>query len=383
MEVMKSEFDLFPVRAVQNSVVRAFKREFTPISAIQPAAPIEFAIPGVPNLYLDLAISELYVRVKIVRSDGANLANTDLFGTINLTLHSMFSNVEVELGSKVISDPNGLYAYRSYLETLLTYSPEVQNTYMQKELWYKDTAGEMAVFHTTGNNATNNGLLKRARYFAGGAEVEMMGRPHCDIFHQGRAILSNVPLRLKFIPSKDKFVIVTPAPAAAQVEYQIKIIECRLYLHSLEVTHSLALAHEQMLHKSNMNYPIRRVTMKHLSIPANHLSVLHDNIYLGAVPERIVVGLVSDSSLNGGYQENPFNFQHFGLNYLALYVNGELIPSKPYQPNFAEHRYIREYNSLVEGMGLLYTDQTLPISREEYEGGYTLYVFDLTPDQNL
>ena len=187
---------------------------------------------------------------------------------------------------------------------------------------------------------------------------------------------------MKFIPSKDKFVIVTPTPAAAQVEYQIKIIECRLYLHSLEVTHSLALAHEQMLHKSNMHYPIRRVTMKHLSIPANHLSVLHDNIYLGAVPERIVVGLVSDSSLNGGYQENPFNFQHFGLNHLALYVNGELIPSKPYQPNFAEHRYIREYNSLVEGMGLLYTDQTLPISREEYEGGYTLYLFDLIPDQN-
>jgi len=69
------------------------------------------------------------------------------------------------------------------------------------------------------------------------------------------------------------------------------------------------------------------------------------------------------------------------VNYLALYVNGEMVPSRPYTPNFTSGHYIRDYTSLFRGTGVLYSDKTIDISRSEYANGYTLWVFDLTPDQ--
>ena len=58
--------------------------------------------------------------------------------------------------------------------------------------------------------------------------------------------------------------------------------------------------------------------MRHLSIPANQTSINFDNIFTGALPDLVVVGLVSDGDLAGGYQKNPFNYQHFGVNRIEL-----------------------------------------------------------------
>ena len=41
--------------------------------------------------------------------------------------------------------------------------------------------------------------------------------------------------------------------------------------------------------------------MKQLSIPANQTSINFDNVFTGALPDLVIVGLVSDSDLAGGY----------------------------------------------------------------------------------
>ena len=56
---------------------------------------------------------------------GDNAANVEI-GPSNNPLHSVFSNVDIELGGKLLSDPNGLYPYRAYIETLLSYSKEAR-----------------------------------------------------------------------------------------------------------------------------------------------------------------------------------------------------------------------------------------------------------------
>ena len=42
-----------------------------------------------------------------------------------------------------------------------------------------------------------------------------------------------------------------------------------------------------------------RVQMKHLSIPANQTSINFDNIFTGALPGLVIVGLDSDADLAG------------------------------------------------------------------------------------
>ena len=378
MECVSNGFEYFQPQPIQTSILRTFKREYTPISALQHGSPIEFHVPGTAQLYLDLANSFIELKAKIVDAENKDTTADTKAVPCNNVLHSLFAGIEVELNGKTISDANALYPYRAYFETLFNFNKEAQDNMLDIQGWARDTAGKMAVYDSTGAAATNEGAKKRMKRFLEGRTVQMIGRPHVDIFHQGLYLPSNVSLKMKFNISKDNFVISQPIGAA--VAYKMKILEMKLVIKTIEVSPSLALAHEQMLVKSNMRFPLRRVTLKHLSIPAGQTTISHDNIVLGEIPERIILALVNDSDLVGGNQTNPFNFQHFSVNQLAMYVNGELVPNKKYTPNFATGEYIREFVGMYEGLNKYLKPQTFDLSLAEYGNGYTIYVFDLSPD---
>ena len=83
--------------------------------------------------------------------------------------------------------------------------------------------------------------------------------------------------------------------------------------------------------------------MKHLSIPANQTSINFDNFFTGALPDLVIVGLVSDADLAGGYQKIQFNYKNFGVNRIDLTRNGTSKPSEGYTINFANGEYIKAY----------------------------------------
>ena len=136
MEVIKQDFEYFAPEQIQTSIDRSFVREYSPISTLQHLVPIQFTVPGSDSLYLQLSKSYLYIRAKITLPNGNNIAGGDEVGPINLPLHAMFSQVEFDLGGKVISDSNGLYPYRAYFETLLNSNRDIQETQLESALWY-------------------------------------------------------------------------------------------------------------------------------------------------------------------------------------------------------------------------------------------------------
>ena len=93
-----------------------------------------------------------------------------------------------------------------------------------------------------------------------------------------------------------------------------------------------------------------------------------------------MIGFVENNSINGTYQLSPFNFQHFGMNHIALNVGGTSVPGKPLQPDFQNGDYMDCYMTLFSGMGAMYEDEGNHIDREDYKKGYSLVCFDLSPD---
>ena len=88
--------------------------------------------------------------------------------------------------------------------------------------------------------------------------------------------------------------------------------------------------------------------MKHLSIPANQTTINFDNVFTGALPDFVVVGLVSDADLAGGYQRNPSNLRNVGVNRIELKRNGTSRPSEGYTPNFVAGLYIKAYSTFLQ-----------------------------------
>ena len=148
MESIPTEFDYFESKVIQAAIMNEYDQDFNP-SSIQPGAPIEILVRGSSNLYRDLSNSKIEVDCKITNADGTNIANNADVGTCNLTLHSLFSNVEMDLSKTRVSDPNPLYPYRAFFETLLSYDKDVESTRLLTENFVRDTLGILMIFAWT------------------------------------------------------------------------------------------------------------------------------------------------------------------------------------------------------------------------------------------
>ena len=363
-ECVSSELDLFAVPPTQTSIESAGYVEYHPISTLaNDASPIEFVVPRGGQDYLDLASTQLYVRAQIQQAGGEALGADDAVGPINLLIQTLFSDVEIKVNDMLITSANNTYAYRAYLETILSYGPSAKTSQLTASMYYKDIAGAMDENNPLAENLANTGLKKRYSIFKTQEHVEMLGRIHADLFFQERYLPSGCGLRLKFIRNKDSFCLLSSKP---DKKYKIKIHVCKLLIRKAKITPSVFTAHAKALEVGNMKYPIRRVVVKSFTIPANNLNFTNKNVFSGQIPSRVVIAMVDNDAFNGSYLKNPFNFKHYNLTYLTLLLDGQqghyIIPM---EPNYGAHKYLTAYNTLFHGSGKLYKDEGLDIERDD------------------
>ena len=77
-------------------------------------------------------------------------------------LHSLFHQGDVSLNDVQVSQSAGTYAYRAYIESLLSYGLQAKTSQLTAALYYKDTAGNMDRSNPDHANAgeRNYGLQK-------------------------------------------------------------------------------------------------------------------------------------------------------------------------------------------------------------------------------
>ena len=135
-ECTKSELDLFVVPPTQTSIESDTFVECNPISTISQGTPIEYSVTGAGQDYLDLSSTQLYVRAQIVKATYEPIDNNDAVGPTNLFLHSLFSEVDITLNDTLVTSSKNTYAYRSYLETLLSYGGAAKTSQLTSALYY-------------------------------------------------------------------------------------------------------------------------------------------------------------------------------------------------------------------------------------------------------
>jgi hypothetical protein len=167
----------------------------------------------------------------------------------------------------------------------------------------------------------NEGLTSRAQFTKESKRVDLMGRLHCDLFFQEKLLLNGVSMRIKLTRSKDSFAVM--AAADRDNEFKIKIVDAVLRVRKVCVSPVVALAHVKALEHGNVKYAMNRVECKSFTVPAQHLSITQEQIFSGQLPSRIVIGYVDNDAFNGNYKKNPFNFQHYNITEISLYVDGQ------------------------------------------------------------
>ncbi|KAK7500205.1 hypothetical protein BaRGS_00008428 [Batillaria attramentaria] len=369
----KSELDIFQVPPTQTTIVEGQYVEHRPLSTLTDAGPVEFYVSSGGEDYLDLNSTYLYVQLKLVNADDSNLAADANVGPENLLLHSLWSQVDLYLNNTLVTPSTNTYPYRAYLETLLSHGSDAKHTRLQTSLWYKDTKGHMNAAHNH-----NAGLAARRRRVAESRTIELLGRPHLDLFQQDKLLINGVNLKIKLVRSRDAFCLHSTTDAAA---FKVRLLDVSLFVRKVKVAPSVQMAHSLALEKGTAKYPMQRAVTKIFAVPQGNMQIQKENMFLGQLPRRLVIGLIHNQAFHGHYAENPYNFLHLNLNYLALHVDGRQIPAKPLQPNFTQSLYARSYLSLFEAVGKVQSDEGNDVTYEDYGAGYTLFAFDLTPDE--
>ncbi|XP_066486683.1 uncharacterized protein F54H12.2-like [Tiliqua scincoides] len=360
---------------MQTSIEGCVYVEVTPLTAVTESSLLEIFIAGSGEDYMDLNNTLVYLRYKIVKEDGSNIDRQDEVALVNYPIAPIFSQLDVTLGDRLISQSNNCYPYRAFIESVLNYGEDTLSSQFSAGLFYKDTPGEHDSADLEGHN---QGFIKRAGLTAESRKIELLGYLHADLFFQEKLLLNGVDVKIKLTWSKDRFCLMTDD---ANVCYKLKILVAALFVKKVRVAPGLRLEHAEALLTTTTKYPVDHVSMKVFSLPAGSLVSNQENLFLGQLLKMVVIGLVDNDTFRGTFSKNPFNFKHYDISFFAIYLSGYQILAKPFQPDFQEGSCVREYMSLVHATGKHMKDKGLIINREDIARGYTLFAFDLSPDQ--
>ncbi|XP_048775208.2 uncharacterized protein F54H12.2-like [Ostrea edulis] len=395
--------ELFKVPPTNVTLEDSKWMEYHPISSTlnSDTAPIEFEIKGQEDEYLDLSQSYLQMVCKFTKADGTALTGANSTSTpVNNILHSLFNEIDVSLNGKVITPGTDTYPYKAYLEKLLSYALKTLKTQMRAcTLWEKDTAGQMddheysalvqppKEFAVADNKVTINAMLPTPIYPEDSKnvglrkrhhkikEIVLMDRLHLDLFQQEKCLPSGLDVRHRFNRARPQFYIMTDVGSSGKVVIQSMI----LWVRKVKPTPTIINLINQQLSTQTAKYPLRRVEVKTFTIPTGTQSKITDHLFQGQMPKLILLGFVENAAFNG--DKNPFNFQNQKVKKLEVSTNGDMMETRPLEPNFTEDQYLRSYLSLYKGLGKLGQDWAPDVTLEEYKNGYTLWCMDFTKDQ--
>ena len=369
---VRAETDLFNEPGYDLTLQNSLRVEYHPITNItDKSAPVTFFIQGNDSQYIDFSESQLYVRLKITDSKGADLAaGIDPIAPINNFLHSMFQQVSVHLNETQITPPTSHYPFKSFIETLLSYGKEYRKTQAMAALYTKEKKPD----------TTDAGYLVRAGLVEQSAVFEVYGRLNVDFFNQTRYLVPGIDVKITLDRATDQFCLYTVAVAAGTpvINAQVHIVEAKLIVQKHALLPSIALAHIKLLEQGHpVCYPMRKGEIKTFSLPRGTYQYTNETLINGLLPDRLILAFVRSSAVHGSYGENPFNFINADLSNLSVTVNGEQITSLKYEVDFANKKRMEAYFSIFQGLGIANCDSGIDLTFEEYCDGKTFFVFDL------
>jgi len=335
--------------------------ECYPTAAVAKNATVEFAIPEAERMFVDLRHTTLKVGVKITKSGGGILDDTDNAALIDLPLHSIFAAVDVTLGQQ--SFPTGVgnnYPYKAHLDAVAV---GVGN---EDELACHGFTNE---FKSRMDNAdANMGKLVRKKWTELGKTVYFEGTLFADICQQNRYIPSVAGLRMKLWQTSDEFRLMG---VGENPDYEMELIAPVLKVNVVQLTDG-GMRH---LKGKDFLYPYERSVIKTYNV-ANGLTEFNvENAFSGHTPKRLIAAVVSAVGYSGSQKRYPFNYNGYNVSHVEYNENGRSIPGPPLTQDYNAKNFISTYRKCFSG-GCTPRIPGSPLDSRYYEG-FAFYVFDI------
>jgi hypothetical protein len=171
----------------------------------------------------------------------------------------------------------GLYAWKAYLDAELSYPITVKDSFLTCSGYRRDSADQ--------NSVTGSGYEKRRDLFARSRQVQFMHKIDADIFNQDLYLVNNVEIDIEITPHNDNFLVIIPENITVAAvgtrgeagyiaahldpntaEYEVEIINCRLYVKTVDLMDGLSLDIARKLDSQPARYGLRKTRIKSQTI---------------------------------------------------------------------------------------------------------------------
>ena len=347
-EETHSSLDLFEKPSLLVTFYGSFCQKLGPVYSPN-GRMLEFEVAGDRNNFIDIQKIFLEVKCKIVQSSEADLrydagAATDVTKTdapyfCNNVFHSLFSDCTVSANGLKISNANGNYAHKSFIETEFSHNKDAKNTWLACQALVRQSA-----------------------------EFTFYGKVAVDFFTCDRHLLSGVTLRIAFRRSIDDFFIMSDDAAK---HYKVTIFEANLYVRKMILNDDVVSAIEKTLLTSPASYPYLETLTKTFLASTGLHSWKQEDIFAREPIRRLAICLKTNEAFLGNNRQNPFNFRKFDLEQIYICRNGLLVADSPTSTSDDKRLYFNTISDLAyidKGHGIDYPN-------------HFIMVFDLTSTQ--
>ena len=349
--VSKSELEVFSITPTQTAIESSYEVEYRPNSSLDNGTSFEIHVPASDD-FTDLQATMLHLLVSVQTEDGKSIGDVNKVKPVANFANALFEQIDLFLGSVNTSPANNMYHYQAWLEDELFRYPTHAD------------AGRM-------EKPDEDRIKTRA--------FDLFFRLHLPLCEQDKLIMNAVPIAFRFTKSADGFALTR----SDDMKYKIKISYVSLHIQRVKLFPDAALSVIRGLETSPAKYFITRNETRCFSIGPNLCAAAVENVFSGILPRSVVIGFVDEAAFSGSLDTDPYVFKNYNINFLALYVDVNMLPSIPYTPNFSEKLCMREFVNLYRFMNQDEGHPQMNITFDQFKTNKTLFAFDLSPDGSI
>ena len=157
-------------------------------------------------------------------------------------------------------------------------------------------------------------------------------RPYLPTFHTGKIMVPRMEMNLELYFNSPDFYTFSTLTSGTGVKRYVQLREqdvditfhlCRL---SLNPDVYASLESQRKLQRMVVKYPVVRNEICSFTFSVTTTMWMQDNLFLGKVAQRMIVGVLESTAFNGDNEKYPFAFQKKGITSVRQFIEGEECP---------------------------------------------------------
>lgn len=333
---------------------------------------LEFRIPGIKGMFLDLAKLILELKLSLTQADGqSKLEDNVNVAFINGTANSMFKSIQVYIGDQMV-ETNPYYNIWSFIKMLTTFSSAKLKT-----------LGELGNFFNEGKKAGKLSETYDGSYFTNLTEsaqnklknikthgLHLAFPLMSDIASSDQYLCDDVPVRIRLELADEAWYLNTDGNGNA---IRSHIDFAKLWVTRLQPYPSALIALNKLLEGGRDTKTLFNKTLyKSMVLGKQQTSIVSDLPWGNVIPERLYLVFIDMSAFSGAYNKNGLFFKHANLSEITVSVNGmNLYKNDVHFP----HQCSQLYYTTLEALGI--ENDTLIEFDSFKNGGRTVMVYSL------